>query len=717
MTNGETQLEPNRGPLYLRSLLKLVIVMFIAFEFLHIHPFISLVVIWAAYFTMPSKYSDDQPWRMIEAWFRLFFAALIALMLWAILAGRMEILMNPFNIIVPSILLPFLLADWLAGNPAIALFWLALGFFFVLPEREERKGLFEVKLDILGKGGRAIAGLGISLAQNMFFLICVLFACASGVISWFAGAFQPVFILILGLGTLMGWFARGEGRPYIGIMVVGMALLAFSFQFTGTVGTAMFGAWWPTVEHYGSMIAAPMGAAFEQASAGMSDAWMMISCPSCYWQQQQIKQQVSTGTVTTGGTVKSIEMVNFEAINYETATPEIDPRIPLIGSIEIENQGEFTASGINVTLNTPKIKNPQEVSAANPEKGIYNITTDKCKFTVCTGGEMYGTIQTLTNLQADTITVIKDGKETETPVNNVQVGDKIIIKPGIPITNIFVNSCKWQKDVYPGDTKLLFFQCPATANEWSGTGEYDINKCLCHYCTELNEDGSCKKWNDSPDPSYGCEDSSGCKGAAIDGKTASLYYEYGSWWLTIGFDYSFAYDANVSLPIEVMNQTLFLTKLLNKDITLKPITSEYTGGPVKVSLWTQKQPLRDEETTYGRMSFTNEREGLVTNATMKLYLPKENLINFAIISQSSLKKNCQEIDGEFGQRPYKIVECKLDKTGGLAQNEFATVMFSYVYNIDDTVEKKSFILVGDVAYNYTTTEEKEFPIMKAPLGQ
>lgn len=743
------------GLLTMKAMCKIGIIICLALQFAILHPFISLIIIFIGYFSLPSKYRTDRPYECFQSWFRLLLGFMIPVVLYLVFTGRGAALAVPWTAIGIFIVS---IPDALFSVPESTLVLIALAFFTVFPRREEaEEGGAKIKLFLAGTR-RDISDFGSKVMEGsetiglVLFIVFMLFAfmqlfattqftpwiagfsilifvfgswkvgkalgipskfsailgvviglafiVLSGIVittfggewGWATGPLMIPMMAIFLLSWMMGLSSGREGRPYAGIFCLIFVLFAMSFQFTGTVGTIAFGAWWPTVYHYGSMVAEPIGAAWSSAAKSMEDLGLMMTCPSCYWAKQLQTQQVETGKVTSGGTTRSIELTNFEAINYMTATLEIDPSIPLVGSIELENQGEFTASWVNVMLDTPKIKNPEEVSAAKPGVGIYNLSNDRCKFTSCTG-------------------------TTKTTTTNTD------------------DTCKWDTESYPGDMKLMIFKC--AEDGWS-----NLKNCECHdpssgITTEKDigcgSETKCGGINSRSTLTGGCEcygpnrektkdiDCDNCGSSDCNDKCgeAIKVYKYGSWYLTIGFNYEFNYDANVSLPVEVMQQDIFEQRLLNKEIRLESKESQYTGGPVMVSLWTQKQPLRSGEESYGRISFINKGQGTVSDAELTLYIPNTvvsgiSLTNPSYVSSSKLKEECKNFDSLLPG--YKTVNCKLK--GSLADGEYATLMFSFIYSITDpTIDTKSLIFIGDVNYNYKTSKSTEFKIMQAPPAQ
>lgn len=673
---------PGIGLLYIKSMLKLVILILAAVEFVNIHPLIALIVLLAGYFTMPTSYYTNQPYRGMEGWLRMFIGVVIAFMLWFLLSGRPLAMIIPLLLGGPFAWLGMIFMDLLAGQPAISIFFLMLGFFVTAPERKDVTSGPIIQVAIgkrLTKAVKFASGAATGFGEKLLFLVLAGIGGALPLLQgWVSGAFSLIFGLIWLLSLAMGFFAGREGRPYVGIIIMLFAVLAFSYQFTGTVGTAMFGAWWPQVQSGITAIAAPMGEAWDSVSLTLSDTKLMLTCPSCYYAVQQQRQMAAATRVTEGGTVKSLELTKFFAINYNTDNPNIDPTIPLIGSVQLENQGTFTANGVTVTMGTPWLKNPQEFSLANKNQGVYNLP-DSCVLTTCTGSE------------TDTSTPQQTCTWTTEPFSTIRPNSKLLMN----------FKC--------GDDTKDFSQWKAGCGECKGSG-CNINMCECHdpdtgETTQecINNNGDCKQ------------------SCGTDLKVVSK----GNWMVEIPFTYEFGYNANVSIPVEIMNKSVFERKLLTDELNLQRAESRYSGGPIKVAIGMQQMPLRDGDESYGSFAITNTGKGKVTLADLELYFPEsltglklasppKNVSMAQILQMYEIKYNYQ-LPGDTSGIRYTVY--RLSLIGPLEQDKTAMYTFSLIYDITDkTVETKTLAIFGTVSYKYEVTDDIELPVAQATMG-
>lgn len=590
------------GPLFLKSFLKMMIILLVAIQFVTIHPMIALIIFFIGYFTMPTSYTQDKPYMMLESYMRLLFGWFIAVLMWLIMSGtglasNLAVLMNMLNPV--AILLTMSVGG--VGPAATILFWLCIAFFCTFPEKKEFEGKGQVVVN-LGKEifSSMPHGSG-KIIGDIFFLLTAGIASYFAVFDWMSGFGGLQFFtgLVLLFGILGGWFAGREGRPFIGIIVIAVSLFAFSFAYSGTVGAAMFGQWWPAVQHYGDAIITPMGTMFNQVSQGMGDAWMLVTNPAQYYMiQQQRMQAQSQGQ----GSVLSVEFneMSFMQSQYDPSEEHAT------GTIEMENKGEYNAKDVIIKLLPPTIPDketgdPVEITGAVPAMKS------------CSGG---------------------DGEETD--------------------------NCEWPDVSYPSATYFVSFDYDLTNAK---VGEVNLNE------------------------SQPTQDSSGNK---------ANMYTFGSQYITFPFEYTFEYMSNVSLNVEVMDEDLLNTKLMNKQITQEKKTSQYSGGPVTISIYTEKQPVRSDTQTYGSISIMNQGTGMVyKGSTFDLYVPNISMEVKSISKSKDLVctgPQASNIDN------YDIWRCKLGMN--LEPTKIANWAFNYQYTLPSEADSKTIGMFGVVNYKY-----------------
>ncbi|MDD5416985.1 MAG: hypothetical protein PHU12_03340 [Candidatus Aenigmarchaeota archaeon] len=703
-----TEVKSRLWKMILKSFVKLFIVMFVVLNFTYIYPVVSLVVLFAAYFSMPTSYSTDQPWKGTEAWMRLLIGFCLAALMWSILTfdGSAAGFTQAF--------LTFGIWPIVIGGETLPIYLIVLAFFCTFPKRKE------VDVDmtsgiaskIIGENrAKTVAGYkdAMESAGNILFILLMVFAGLLIFQSWLTvealKAFSIMFMMFWALALVSGWMGGREGRPYVGVMMLVVALFIFSFAYTGTAGSAVFGQYWPTVEHYGAVVFEPIMKGIEQANQGINDAWLMMTCPACYYEEQQKKLR-GEAEISEDATKKSIALTQFNAVNYNTGTPKIDPSSPLIGSIILENQGTFTAENVNVTLLDPKIKNPKKTGAVyNSELDCYEKATTDSQRKLCT----------YTDLAKDKC--------------------RFYACPGAdnPATNeVKLESCLWMSEdnkvSVPGDKKLLLFICgdPTDFSKWSeGTSEYEyINQCSCKYPEDVEQTvgGDVKithKKGETVEPKTMYERIS-CD-VCIDNEYTAVY-TYASYYLSTIIKYSFNYKVDVQTPVTIMDSTIYMDKLVNNEIKPKSVESKYNGGPAMISIWLQAQPLRDGETSYGTATITNTGTGnLMNGAIFRIKVPKEYVEDGSLeITSHTRLVSVNSIGAEpaidNSDQDYYIITAKLNaKEGMLKQGEVATFTFNFKGILPEGVVDKSALLLGDLDYRYETDKRLEFPILEAPI--
>ncbi|MEM5804626.1 MAG: hypothetical protein QXU82_02140 [Candidatus Aenigmatarchaeota archaeon] len=703
------------GLIYAKSVLKLMIIIFVAIESFRFHLLIPIAICFAAYFTMPTKYRTDQPYKSAEAWIRMGFGFMIAVLLlvflspgttglsavvaslmtiiigllMAVSVGLMHSALKSLKLTILVLLLFGILGGTFLslmggfGSPAVSIFFLALAFFATMPERVDvsDKTVVEINLAIGQKLRENVGKLyekegWAKHFGNGLFLGLVLIAGIPIVFTWMGGQMIALMLIVWIMSLFVGYTSGREGRPPIGVIMLFFAIFAFSYQYTGTIGTSVFGQYWPAVYNTASLVIDPMSSAMDSASTSISDAYLAVTCPSCYQAEMERRRQLASG-IKSGGTTHALELAGFEALNYMTQEIKLDPTIPLVGYIELENKGEFVANDVVVRLGSrgdgkPVLQDPALVSAADPHRGEVRLDNDKCVFTECTG------------------TAVSGG-----------------------------SSCSWSAPSRPEDVKIMNFKCgkPEAFSSWSD----DLKVCECRDAEtgEYVADAS------------NCVAGSGCNGktkisveemkrydCGSRGENCYIIFKKAGMMVGIPFYYDFSYTVNASLDVQVMNKDLFLRKLLNKEFQSAWQTtgfiSQYSGGPVTFSIYTQKQPLRDDEVINCRIGLQNNGQGTLKKegAVVKLRIPVTSGIS---LTQEPKDVSLVRIDKctWASAEGYREATCKL--SSDLKPTETATYLFSYKFKLDPSIPIKDLLYVGDATYTYTTREDVSIAIADAPI--
>jgi hypothetical protein len=297
------------------------------------------------------------------------------------------------------------------------------------------------------------------------------------------------------------------------------------------------------------------------------------------------------------------------------------------------------------------------------------------------------------------------------------------IDPDIPLTGFLEVK---NSGTFPASDVNIKMLPPTTTDPVSGEEinldslcvdpqDYKIRE--CSYPGTRQEDFKTCTW-DSMDPGIGGSlsfeyDFSGCRNT------------YGGKYAKVGFESQFSYNVNVSLGIDIMNTTLLQSKLINKEITQKAVDSQYSGGPIKIGIWTPKQPLGLLEEVFIVISATNTGRGEVaSNPVYSLYIPgRTNYIDPTYLDNGGRKimeraSNCraEEVEPEFvGGEDYIKIVCTLskDNLNNAEKGKMDSKSLFLKYNIG-VLDQKNFILVGKVDYSYkgvSVTKELQFPFV------
>lgn len=686
---------PFHHSLAMRAIIKFVVIILITFQFTIEYRmyFIALGFLWMAYFSMPTSYrhEDETQYEGSE-----------------VNRIKSKNLGNAFSAwmrVIVGIFLSIVIYAAFGGAPEIAGIAIMAAAFFITPPHKVTDSGAGISIQFT-KDGKVYGPHIAERISTIIFIILMLVAVflgftlgawgSSGTLGWVMAGFWLI-------GLFAGIFAQSAGRPHVGVGLIVIGLFIFSMQFTGTVGTELFGAYWPTVEHYGSMITDPIFGMVEKSRESVSDAYLIITCPSCYEQKKLEEERAKAAKLDTkygGGTTKSIELKDFNAVNYGTARPTIDPALPFVGTIRLENEGEFTADKVYISLNTPLIKDPKKVGLA------YN-TSPYCSFSDPTG-------------ESCTYTLLEKDNCMFTSC------------PGLDETvSLPASFCSWTEfPTVPEEVKFTTFKCGDQTLEppysmWNGdiNTKYAVRSCSCHSRDDPKA---------SPEYTYGscnyvdsAEEMNKYDGCYLN--THILTYQYGNYYLTLDMDYSFTYDVDAQANIHIMDEDLFLHKLTNKEITVKQLESKYTGGPVVLTIWIQSQPLRSGEESFVTISVLNDGDGKIAYAQDKdagslekiaekselmIYFPKE------IVEQGTIPTVLNNI-GLSKPDTTNIVEdnyvlvSTLEKS--LKKGEFARMTLSFKTALPAGVDEKTNLITAAFDYTYVNNKKLEFPIIKVPI--
>jgi hypothetical protein len=638
------ELADHMGPLFARAFVKLLFYFLIILQFFMINqPVLALITTFFAYFSMPTYYKTSRPYNAIEAWFRMFFGVLLAAEMYIVFSSQNALyffmmMISTFGLYTITIFFE------LFTNPAASLFFLTAAFFITFPKKvideDDDKKVFVG----IGIGKSVHAALDGAASQynkvlgNAVFLGISFIAGLPIIVNWGLWTpFQTVYVIVWIMSLLAGWFSGPDGRPFVGIILIAFSLFMFSVTLPGTVGQAIFGVWWPRVESFVSTVAEPIIPMFEQLQTGMADSWLMLSNPMGYYDQMAKRQQATKSKPKEGGTTKSIEVTRTEL--FTSVTGELEPALdPLVGTMEVQNQGEFNADYIGL-----KVWATWRNSTA---------LEDTCTgtFNPASNGKFECSSQGSTN-------VITQGY--------CQIG-----------------TCDWYGTTYPREIKLVTFIF--AKDDWSINGIDNLNVC----------------------------DPAGC--VPVENAT----YVHGGETVKVNANVSYTYNVNVSIPVEVIEFQTYLNLLQAKEITLQDLTSQYTGGPVKATLWSQRQPIRAGEASLFVASIYNDGGGVIDSINdFYVKIPTElgtvDLVSSNFYLGATTAPGCQN-QGTVGD--FTVIYCQ-DYIAGrpIKTGEYKRVSFLVTPPATMSVDRMTRLIIGLANYDYTKTTSRSIAVANTPF--
>jgi hypothetical protein len=216
-------------------------------------------------------------------------------------------------------------------------------------------------------------------------------------------------------------------------------------------------------------------------------------------------------------------------------------------------------------------------------------------------------------------------------------------------------------------------------------------------------------------------------------------YKYSGTSVKVNANLTYTYVVNVSLPINIINSTVYLNKLKAGDITLQDFTSEYTGGPVKATIFTPKQPARTDVPFLFVASIYNDGSGElvnITNFTIAVYNggaidhvevigtdfrtgntwpptnPKPNGCDSSVGSVPGNLKS--DAEGNF------YINCNHDITdsSGVSQDtikpgKWKRISF-YIHPSNNIQNQKTVQIIGRADYTYRKTTSQTLTVANAP---
>ncbi|MBI4015512.1 MAG: hypothetical protein HY362_02235 [Candidatus Aenigmarchaeota archaeon] len=628
MTLGSEHL----GFLYLRGFMKLLAASFIGWGTYYIHPILSIVVFFITYFSLPGSYEVTEPYKAIQSWARMFFGFVMAILILIVFSGGTlgnNLILIPIAILIVFalsaittltkngyvgivsivvIVLLFVIFGFVKdANPSLSLFFLTTAFYVVMPTRnierdKDGKVIAPLKITINFVGGKSIHDAlndedvhnNWKIAGSIMFVGFASFGALPVVSSLLSGTgtVQIALGIVMLFSIIVGAISDRSARPYIGIIVMVFAILAFTFAQTGTVGNAVFGDYWPQVYAAMSVVANPISDIISDTSCQTNELFYCAANPVLC--EVHKKQNPCGKAQKKEGSDKALTA----KMNIIQAATTIDPTQPLVGSLQLKNEGDFPIRRVGINLENIIAIDPIKTSIKSGTAGAENKLDGVVgNFTSCGGGKLFK----------------KDGN----------------------------GGCTWELPFQKGETRILNFRFESSDK----TLGRELNTCVClKGDTEPVTIGTETKKKVKPDTIKPIGSEGACKDV-LENKNfpgtneqctilrddfgleyRAIGYKMGGWLVRAKATYGFDYFANASLPITVVSPSDREQLILDKKLTaaeLKP-DSKYSGGPVGIDMNIAQQPVGYGEETLVTVNVRNnfkEKTGKITDGKLYIFIP------------------------------------------------------------------------------------------------
>jgi hypothetical protein len=214
------------------------------------------------------------------------------------------------------------------------------------------------------------------------------------------------------------------------------------------------------------------------------------------------------------------------------------------------------------------------------------------------------------------------------------------------------------------------------------------------------------------------------------GCVVNTTYSHSGQTVKVNANLTYDYVVNVSMPITIINNETYLKKLQANEMVLQDLTSEYTGGPIKATLYTQKQPARTDVPFLVVASIYNDGSGEllnITDFTITVY-KGDNVVDdveFLGTTFRNYQPTINNLPDGCGTDPIGPVGPTFDSSTGnfvlscsnnwgtLKQGEFKRISF-YIYPNTSIDDEKTTQIVGWAQYRYRKTTSQTLIIANAP---
>ena len=299
---------------------------------------LGLIAAIIGYFTLSSTIESNNPQGSIEAPFRMLMAIVIGI-----------IFVTLFN-------------SWLLGLISIA-------FLLVPPNyMASTRGVRNQNIVLQASEAHTAAD---NIIFTIIMFIVLLGSGALAILPWIGalfvsiglwgwaltGAFAALFLIYWIVAWIAGITSAPQARPYIGMLFIGFAFMAFTFGGPGSndVGSAFFGQWWPQVYQTGINVFGPIKDSFEGFSDSLGQGINLLTNPTGF------AQGIIEGNF---GKDKDTGLAGALGLDIETVrATQIRPYQPYSVIVKMRNKGSASAENVTVDLIAGKgVPNSVDVS-------------------------------------------------------------------------------------------------------------------------------------------------------------------------------------------------------------------------------------------------------------------------------------------------------------------------------------------------------------------
>jgi len=188
---------------------------------------------------------------------------------------------------------------------------------------------------------------------------------------------STILLVIFFMSVITGLIGGRESRPALGVMVMVIAMVAFSYSYTDVVGMAVFGQYFPAIQAATEGITKPMSMAFDRGSCETDATWKCITegPATC----AQLKAKCERAQSEAVGTPEAVEIAETRLAPQTIQAPDGENTV----YITLENRGDWDAKNVKVNLDSIKVN---RVVYGTPSTATAGKVTDVS----CIAGEKSG---------------------------------------------------------------------------------------------------------------------------------------------------------------------------------------------------------------------------------------------------------------------------------------------------------------------------------------